>query len=209
MKKGIVKGKASDERATYKEEQVAHDYALGHWRVGFFDIETTHLKGNFGHVLCACLKDAGGRIQTFRVDSYPGFRKDMRNDSALVKDISKALYAYDMVVTYNGYWFDFMFLDTRLTKHGLEMSPKVLHVDLLYHARKAFQLHSYRLVSLASFLKIPAKETPLDTETWGAAAYGDKKSMDYVVQHCKEDVATLEGCFNLMRGYISCIFRRR
>ena len=209
MKQGKKVGLKEDEREREAEEKKATDYALGHWRVGFFDIETTHLKGNFGHVLCACLKDAGGHTQVFRIDQYPGFRKDMRNDKPLIKDISKALDAYDMVVTYNGYFFDFMFLDTRLTKHGEVMSPKVLHVDLLYHARKAFQLHSYRLVSLASFLKVPAKQTPLDTETWGAAAYGDNKAMDYVVQHCKEDVATLEGCFNLMRRYINCIFRRR
>ena len=83
LKKGILKGKASDERKQAAEAKEAHDYALGKWRVGFFDIETTHLKGNFGHILCACLKDGGGKIQTFRIDSYPAFRKDMRDDKAV------------------------------------------------------------------------------------------------------------------------------
>ena len=68
MKKGKVAGLRKEERERDLEEKKASDYAMGNWRIGFFDIETTHLKGNFGHVLCACIKDAGGGTKVWSVD---------------------------------------------------------------------------------------------------------------------------------------------
>lgn len=40
-----------------------------------FDIETTHLKGNMGHILCAVAQPLGRKPKVWRIDKQPGFGK--------------------------------------------------------------------------------------------------------------------------------------
>lgn len=188
------------------------DKALDIWTVGFFDIETTDLKGNFGHIISADIYSQTGKHHTFRFDDelkYPGWKDAMWDESRMARDISEAMAQFDILVTYNGQWFDFPFTDTRLIKYDFPVTPKVFHIDLYWWAKRKLSLHSYKLESVAQHLGVPAKLTPLNTDIWHKAQYGDKESVDYVVMHNMEDTETTAGVFQKLKGFIDVVWRKR
>lgn len=184
--------------------------ALGGWRVGFLDIETTGLGADFGHILCACIKPSvKSSILTLRLDDYKGYHKDLCNDLLLVKDIRAAMDEYDVLVTWNGDNFDLPFIDTRLVVHGEKRAPLVHSIDLLPICRKKLRLNSNRLDSVAVALGLVHEKTKLQPQIWQRASHGSKVDLDYIVDHCKADVLVLEETFNRFRGFIDAVFRRR
>lgn len=159
-----------------------------------FDIETSHLQADFGIVLCACVKGDGEKVTSFRGDTLiPGWKTKRSDDSILVKAIAEKLDEYDVWVAHNGRRFDIPFLNTRLIKAGLKplRTPKVL-IDPVELARNKLRMSYNSLEKLAQHLGCNSK-TDVDPSQWLRAILdGDKKAMDYIVSHCREDVVTLE-----------------
>src|SRR5438132_201789 len=84
-------------------------------KIACFDIETSDLKANKGHMFCACSADPlTNKVTTFRIDRYKGYRNDLRNDRNLVIDIVDYLSDADLLVTYYGKRFDIPFLNSRI-----------------------------------------------------------------------------------------------
>lgn len=196
--------------STVKDEVKALGCALASWRVGFIDIESTGLSADFGHILGVCIKPSDSKvIQEFRIDNYPGYRKDLCNDRPLVLDVKEAMGAYDVLVHYNGNNFDMPFIDTRLAVWGESRSPLVHSIDLFPIVKQKLRLHSNRLDSLATALSLKHSKTRLEPMTWQKASHGSKPDLDYIMEHCRMDVLVLEEAFIRLKGFIDTIFRRR
>lgn len=178
-------------------------YVTGHERrIGYLDIETTHLKANFGFMLTWCIKERDkGKIlcDVVEKDELFGGVFDRRVVEGLVDEMN----GFDTVVTYYGSNFDIPFIRTRAMAHGLDFPVyrDVSHKDLYYQVRSKLQLHSNRLEVATKFLGITGK-TPLAPETWMAAMYGDKQALRYVLKHNKEDVKVLERLHKRLEVYI-------
>ena len=180
------------------------------WRVGFFDIETTGLGADFGHMLSGSIKPMHlDKVDVFRIDDYKVYKKDLCNDHQLVIDYRDALAKYDVLVHFNGENFDFPFIDTRLAIWDEERSALTHSIDLLPICRKKLRLHSNRLASVAAALGLRNRKTALDPQVWKRAAYGSKPDLDYIVEHNIADVLVTEEAFMKLRGHIDAIFRRR
>jgi uncharacterized protein YprB with RNaseH-like and TPR domain len=177
-------------------------------RIGFFDLETTDLKGNFGRILCGSMANQAGVVTTLRGDD-PKYRgSKVRDDSRLVAALRDMVESYDWITTWNGKAFDMKFLDTRLALAGERPVRKdLLHTDLYYTCKQAFRLHSYRLDAAAKTFNLPVQKTVLDFDVLQDAAMGDEAAMNNIVEHCEADVLVLRGIFGVLRPYIKIVHR--
>ena len=173
-------------------------------KVLFFDIESTHLKANFGYCICFGYKYLGDKkAQVLSISEHPG--KTVTDDSALMRRVHDILTNHaDIIVSFYGKEFDRKFLNTRMMYAGLPPLPPLSyeHVDLYYTARANLALHSNRLASVAEAVGCPFKKTELKPMLWVAAMAGDKDARTYIEDHCLRDVDVLEYCYKKLRPYI-------
>lgn len=174
--------------------------APGVERVGFLDIESTGLKANWDLVLCYCIKSLDGEMTERSVSP-----KEIRSfdfDKNVVNQFCKDIRNFDRVVVHFGRdrRHDLPFLRTRALKWGLDFPTyKELNVTDTYDmAKSKLSLHSYRLEAICNFFEIPAKEHKLDVNIWQRARIGDKKSLDWILKHCREDVISLERVWKML-----------
>ncbi|MEM2591450.1 MAG: ribonuclease H-like domain-containing protein [Thermofilaceae archaeon] len=196
------------ERAEQRQQALDEAFGARLFSVAMFDIETTHLRADFGFILCAAVKPLGESVQVFRIDQSPEYAKEPWNDRWLVEQIREAIAQYDIIVTYYGERFDLPFLRTRLLKHGLPLLPRFRHVDLYKIPRYDLRLHSNTLESLSMFLEGKTEKTRLMPEVWVRASCGDRTALDVVADHCARDVGELEKVFVQLKPLIRAIVLR-
>lgn len=168
-----------------------------------WDIEATNLSANFGYILCIGIKNLGEKnTRCYSVDDYPLYKKDPTNDSALLEDAAKDLADSGAWVTWYGGGFDVPFVQTRLLYHGMKPLPMIPHIDGWRIAKYKMKLNSNRLATVSSFLDIEEK-TPLNGPIWIKASAGDNKALQYIKEHCVQDVIVLEQAFNRIKPLMS------
>ena len=167
-------------------------------RIGFLDIETTGLNANWDYVISYAIKDGDnffGRTLT---------RRETLNwellDKNLMREFCEDVKKFDRLIVYWGKdrRHDVPFLRTRSLKWNLRFPfyKEVLLIDCYDMARGKLRLHRYRLENVAQFLSIPAKDHRLDADIWQKAKLGHRPSLNYVWEHNKEYVVTLEKVYN-------------
>lgn len=173
-------------------------------RIATFDIETTALSADFGVILCAVVKEQtpNAKPQVFRADELnPHWDSKRSFDKPVVKAILDCLCEYDVLVAHNGLKFDIPFIRTRLAKWRLHSLPDIKLIDPVQLARNKMRMSYNSLERLADYLGVNSK-TPVTGDMWMRAALdGDRKSMDYIVKHCIEDVYTLDKIVDMVKPY--------
>lgn len=177
-------------------------YEKGIDTIGYFDIETSHLKGNFGIMLswACCIRDVQNGKITIEYDFID--RNDVmwgmkhRNpdiDRPIIKTALQSISQCQLLV---GHYFngpkkmDMPFLRTRAAICGLEM-PKYLKyrfMDTWGRGRALYSLTSNRLGMFGDIFGIEEEKTPVDFHTWRLAHWGDRQAMKYIVDHNIRDV---------------------
>lgn len=168
--------------------------------MGFLDIETSSLKANAGFILTWALKDRGGKIAHSRITKDEIWEGEF--DKRLCDELIKELHKYDIISTYYGTGFDVPFARTRCIYWGLDFPSygSIYHFDLLYRVRRLLKLHRNSLEAATRFFEIEGKNH-VHMGDWQKAAYGDKKALDYVMDHNIEDVKILERLFDKLEDY--------
>lgn len=183
--------------------------------VAMLDLETSNLNADYGVILCGVFKPYKGKAQVLRIDETKTYKDKPWDDGQLVKDILRHISgngdkknAIDILVTYNGVMFDAPFLTSRamLTDVNLRENLQFKHIDLYWIARKKLKLHDAKLDTVARFLKCKMSKTHIDGDSWTRAMTGDKKSLDYIVDHCIKDVQVLEEVYEHMKPFIKQIW---
>lgn len=169
--------------------------------VRFFDLETSSLEGGFGRLYCASFVDLTAdpdQVVTFRRDRAPWKGRKASDDSRLAVAIRDYLEAADIIVSWNGTWFDIPFLNARLVEAGertLRVSREsggVQHIDLKMYARPPMMRPGRSsLEKVQDWLQLENSKTSLVPAIWADAATGDKEAMDAIVAHCEADVLVL------------------
>jgi uncharacterized protein YprB with RNaseH-like and TPR domain len=144
-----------------------------------FDLETSSLDADFGVLLCAVVKPAGGPYKTFRADRLnPSWARRRSDDSAILRAVAAELERYDVWCAHNGAWFDVPFLRARLLRWGLPALPTRKLVDPVQLARRKLRLSGNSLRTVARHLGAAAKRE-LEPTVWQRAALdGDRAEMD-------------------------------
>lgn len=172
-------------------------------RILSWDIETTHLKADFGTMLCVGYKWLHEKtVHVPSITDYPDWQKNMTDESRLLKDFKKVYESADMLVTYFGKGFDVKFLQAKFLEHGLGVAPNIPHVDLFYTVKANFALSRKSLQNVGYYLDLNTEKTPVEGKIWRRAATGHKPSIDYIVRHCKADVQMLEELYLRLRPLV-------
>lgn len=170
-------------------------------KVGFFDIETSNLVADFGIMLSYAVKDGGGKVLS-SVLTPQDIKKAKfgQEDKRLVKQCLDDLGKFDRIVTYYGSRFDVPFLRARALSMGLEFPNygTLKHTDLYFIIRGRVALSSKRLENACRVLLGDTNKTRIDSKYWRAGVRGDKKSLDYILDHNKKDVIDLERLYDKM-----------
>jgi uncharacterized protein YprB with RNaseH-like and TPR domain len=161
-------------------------------KIGFVDIETSNLKATYGIVFSYCIKEHGGNIIANSVT--PKELKDGSYDKRLMQDFYNDAKKFDKLIGYYSSRFDIPFLRSRAVFHGINFPiyQEIKHTDLYFIIKHKFNLHSKRLGVVCEFFHIPSKQHSMNSHVWFRAMQGDKKALDYILLHCKEDVTSTE-----------------
>ena len=174
-----------------------------------FDIEATHLKASFGHIICCSfldLLDPKAKVETFRIDELKGRRTS--DDSRVVRAIKQKLQTSWIWAGWYSKMYDIPFINGRLALHGIMPVEKRMHLDLLYYSKGQFmKLHSSKLDSVAKTFRLKTQKTDILPDEWLRAGEGDKDAIDYVVKHCEADVKVLRDVFPILAPHIANIHR--
>ena len=170
-------------------------------RVGYLDIESTGLKGNWDYMLCFCIKEANGNIlgrhlSQREITTY-------KFDKGLTQELVTAVRGFDRIITYYGIRFDIPFIKTRCEKWGIDFPSyrDLWQTDLYFIAKANLLLHSTRLMHVCDLMGIPNKEHKLIPDIWMKAKSGHVPSLEWIFEHCKEDVISLEMAHERLKKY--------
>lgn len=173
-------------------------------KIGILDIETTSLVATFGWTLCWAIKELDGPLYWASVT--PGEIKKFDFDKRIITDFTKMMKKFDRFVVHWGKdrRHDIPFLRTRAVKHNIPFPGYGEHyvIDTWDIFKGKFRGHSNRLQAWCEFFDIPAKEHKLSPAIWHRAQVGCQKSLDHILEHCKEDVVSTEQVFKKIRHYV-------
>ena len=172
-------------------------------RVGFLDIEATNLAASFGYVFSYAIKERGGPI-IGRVLT-PREIRTYKFDQNLMAEMCRNLRKFHRIIVYYGtdYKFDIPYLRTRALKYRLDfpLYKEVYAQDAYAVVKAKLRLHRNRLETACQMFDINAKEHRLEPEIWCKALAGHKPSLEYIWEHNKEDVVSLEQLWDLLEPY--------
>jgi uncharacterized protein YprB with RNaseH-like and TPR domain len=188
--------------ASYDEKQLLDKLQGRAPSVVMWDIEATSLSGMIGRILCSSFKPLGEEPYTFRGDRKPYRNGDIADDSALAIAIRDELEKYDVLVGHNSKLFDAKFLAARLFRVGERPRRKQLHVDTMWLIRSNLRMSS-KLDNIQKFIGLPEEKSPIAWDDWARAGAWNRQAMDYVVEHCEQDVRVLEGVYVKLLPYVS------
>lgn len=166
-----------------------------------FDLECSSLNADFGILLCAVVKPADGEPMIFRADDHRSWRRGRSCDKALVRAVVDCLESFDVWIAHNGQRFDVPWLRTRLLKWNLPPLANRKLIDPVLLARNKLKMSFNSLGQLASLLGCNSK-TDVEPDIWlKASLEGCKTSLDYIVEHCVQDVLVLEEVVTRLKHY--------
>lgn len=177
-------------------------------RIMIWDLETTDLKANKGHLLTAAAKWLDEpHIYTWRIDWHPEYGStplSFMNDKWIVKEIIEMITESAMLVHQYGDQFDLPFLNTRALYWGLDPAPQIRTVDTWKVMRSNLALTANRLKTGAAFLngEKEQKQDSLDISDWMLAEHGDKGILKRMLDYNIQDVVATEALYKKLRPLI-------
>jgi uncharacterized protein YprB with RNaseH-like and TPR domain len=173
-----------------------------------WDLETTDLKANKGHLLTAAAKWLDEPdTWTWRIDWHPQYGTtplSFMNDKWIVKELIDMIRNSSMLVHQYGDRFDLPFLNTRALYWGLDPAPQIRTVDTWKVMRTTLALTANRLKTGAAFLNTEAEQKMenLDISDWMLAEHGDKKILAEMLEYNVSDVIATEALYKKLRPLI-------
>jgi len=191
-----------EHRHTYLEHYNCFLKKGGKERIGFLDIEATNLDANWGIMLSYCIKDSESK----KIYEDVITKKDINSkneDKRIVENCIEDMMRFDRIVTWYGARFDIPYIRTRALILDI-IFPQFgsqFHKDAWFISRAKLKLNSNRLETVARSILGKTQKTHLDPKYWRWAIRGDKKSLDYILDHNRKDVLDLEKIWNKIYGF--------
>lgn len=192
----------------------SHSY-LDHWacwledhpegekeRIGYFDIEASGLKADYGMMLSWAIKDGNSNDCYYDVLT----KKDIdsgHEDRRIVESCVDTLKQFTKIVTFYGTNFDFPFLRSRALITGVEFPSygEIFHKDAYFIAKSKINLSSRRLENCCRQLLGKTEKTRIETTHWRGAMRGVPAALDYIVDHNCKDCTDLEKLYNVLAPF--------
>lgn len=181
-------------------------HSLNRPKILLFDIETTpHLSYTWGkydqtvvgfkehsHLLSFSAKWLGGEHVTRGLIDYPGYRKNLHDDRALVVDLWLLLDGADIVVAHNGRAFDTKKVNARFSFHRMSPPAHYKILDTKEMSKKYFNFTSNSLDDIAQYLGVGRKMPNAGFDLWLGCMRGETKAWATMKKYNRHDVVLLE-----------------
>ena len=169
-------------------------------KVVILDIETSSLQADAGVVV-----GAGFVPEKGQAEYYPVRRTD-EEKNVLVKLVER-LRTYDVIVTWNGRFFDIPFLITRLLDHNLDPAPlaSMRHLDLNEVVKNRLKLTFTYLDHVCDFFGVEKKRGTMGMDVprlYVRALEGDRKALGVIREHCLDDLQATRQIYLRLRPLI-------
>jgi len=161
------------------------------------------LRATITSICCAGWK-VYGQKQTHCINAWDykkNWKKDVNDDSEVVKAIAEVLEGADAVVSHNGIRFDWKYVQTRIMKHKLPPLPKIAHIDTCSLAKQNLFAFNNKLNTVGELLANEQKLSHQGWDLWVETHKREQKAMDKMEKYCKQDVKLLEKVFTQMRPF--------
>lgn len=174
---------------------VTHNYSM-------FESNAMHIHRDW-YVLSVSWKWLGQKkVHVKTLIDFPNFKKDITDDSALVKLAHELHEEADIIIAHNGVRFDTKKMNARFAFYDLPPVPVYKQIDTLQAAKKSFKFTSNRLDYLAKHLGYEGKmETP--KSLWLRCEEGEEKAFKIMAQYNKKDVEILEFVYLKLRPWMT------
>lgn len=161
------------------------------YRIGYFDIEVDNLNADWGTVLTWCIKEKDGPIKYSVITSSELFNEEY--DKRVVQEFVDEMRKYKIFVGYYSTKFDLPYMRAKALHYGIDFPSygDIFHWDIYYTVKSKLKISSRSLDNTCDYLGINGK-TPISKDAWRKAKYGDKESLEEVLNHNKGDVEILE-----------------
>lgn len=132
--------------------------------------------------------------------------KDIKDDKALVGNLSELINEADFIITQNGEAFDVKKLNARAVINGLDPIKPVRSTDILKEGRKVFKFTSHKLEYVTNMLNKKYKKLKHSKypgfELWSAVLSGDKRAWAEMRKYTIHDVLSTEEAYLNIQGWI-------
>ncbi len=145
------------------------------------------------YILCASVKwQHEKKVHTYKLTDYPNFKKNIHDDSAIVRELHGILSRASCIIAHNGQRFDERKLRARFLIHGIKPPAWPKSIDTLKIARSQFALPSNRLTDLGFILGLGGKRPTTGFPLWERCVNGDRAAFNEMGLYCGRDVELLE-----------------
>lgn len=166
-------------------------YTFPGYKIGYFDIEVDNLNADYGTVLTWAIKTKDGDIKYDVITRDELFSPFI--DRRITKSFVDAISEYKIVIGYYSTGFDMPFMRAKALHFDLDFPGygEIFHWDLYYTVKSKLKISRRSLANACDYLGIKGK-TPIDSNIWRLAKYGDPKSLEQVLEHNIADVVITE-----------------
>lgn len=187
-------------------------------KIVYLDIENTPSLGYFfdkwkegnivdevagWYILSYAYKINDGPVKVCALPDYPGYKKNMENDKALMQELWDLLNEADIVVAHNGDRFDIRKINARFIYHGMTPPRPYKTIDTLKVARRYFSFNSNRLNDLGQYLGVGKKLAHTGFALWKGCMSGEMESWNLMKKYNKQDVVLLEEVYMKLRPFMT------
>lgn len=121
----------------------------------------------------------------------------------MLRSIYNLLEEADVVVHYNGTYFDIPTLYQEFLGQGWTPPSPFIQIDLLQTVRKRFRLPSNKLSYISEYLNIGGKVNHKGMELWRGCMEDNPDDWQIMEQYNKQDVVLLEKLYEVIRPWIT------
>lgn len=166
------------------------------------DIEASNLDANFGIIICYCIKDS----QSNKIYEDYLTQDDVKNhlDKRLVASCIHDMLRFDRIVGHYSSRFDIPFIRNRALMLGIDFPGygELKQADTWRIARSKLKLNSNRLKTVADSILGKTQKTEIKYIYWIQALQGNKKAINYILDHCRKDVLDLEKVYYKLEKFV-------
>jgi DNA polymerase elongation subunit (family B) len=141
------------------------------------------------------------KVHCHALPDYPGYKKAMRNDELMLRDLWKMLDEADVVIGHNVDKFDVRKTNARFLVNKFNVPRPYKTIDTLKISRKHFHLDSHRLDALARVLGIGAKLPHIGFKMWQDCMNGVPAAWRNMEKYNIHDVNLLEEVYERLRPW--------
>ena len=174
-------------------------------RIAYVDIESTNLKASIGHTISivSYVREVVPHDKIIETRSYCITRKEIDEtvkrrgfnpDKRILTEFFMDLDDVDLVI---GHWshgrnrFDWPFLRGRAMVCEVDdlipIYGQLRYGDTWAQSKNAITIHSHGLDALGHIMGAPVEKTRLSPQDWWLGGHGDKKSLEYILDHNIKD----------------------